>query len=777
MALDDVAVVGMGVVAPGVDGPHDLWELLLDGAPVFGRDEDRCPAASFGAEHLDPPAEDTSDHLVAGWIGAPPGTAPGPAHVEEWLRRAARQALRGPVLPEGGRFLTVTGFICEGDQRLDEALVVEQARDLLAVAGLPGDTVAARYPYAGSLDERLPYRCAQRALSGLLPGTVTHLGVDTACSSALYAIELGARAVRSGSCDVALCGGVYAITPRYQVLFSAMKGLSPTARLRALGPGADGTLFSDAAAVVALKRHDLALADGDHVFGVLRGIGLSSNGRGKAANASDPRWQRAAVERALGAAGCSISDVDWAVAHATGTAAGDRAELDALERCVAESAHPEGPGLRVTANKHLVGHTGPAAGALSLQHALLGLEHDLIPGLRGDSLYPEPPGGTGERAVDRPPSRKGLVIPADHLAWPAEPGHRRTAAVLAFGFGGTNACLLVSDPPPAPRADKTTRATARGTASTGAPVAVTRWATVLPDQPGAAVVNAWLAGLSHQPPPARFGPDRPVPITLALPGPARRAADLSQVLTAACAEALVGDVPRDVLDETALVLAMPGPTRASVEHALRCYSRDLVVNGARTPSPPTDALRALVADVRERTAPTSAFSVTGMMANVSAGRASNHIDSHGPNVRVECGLDSALAALHVAHGYVADGVAPAALVIGIPAAAGTPVARALGAPVGSADGAFGIALMRPDVAREQGREVLALLGAPEGPGTASPDPGDEPLPAPYVMAQERYPGCAAILTLLQSLVLGTSRSLTRLEDSPLPALHVHTPRR
>lgn len=112
MALDDVAVVGMGVVAPGVDGPDDLWKLLLDGAPVFRLDENRCSAASFGAEQLGPSAEDTSCHVVAGWIeDEPEAAASGPAHVEEWLRRAARQALRGLVLPEGGRFLTVTGLI------------------------------------------------------------------------------------------------------------------------------------------------------------------------------------------------------------------------------------------------------------------------------------------------------------------------------------------------------------------------------------------------------------------------------------------------------------------------------------------------------------------------------------------------------------------------------------------------------------------------------------------------------------------------------------------
>lgn len=782
MAPDDVAVVGMGIVAPGVDGPDDLWKLLLDGAPVFRRDENRCPAASFGAEHLGPSAEDTSCHLVAGWIEDRPGdAAPGPAHVEEWLRRAGRQALRGTVLPEGGRFLTVTGFICEGDQRLDEALVVEQARGRLAAAGLPGDTITSRYPHAGSVGERLPYRCARRALSGLLPGTVTHLSVDTACSSALYAIELGARSVRSGFCDVALCGGVYATTPRYQVLFSAMGGLSPTARLRALGPGADGTLFSDAASMVALKRHDRALADGDRVLGVLRGFGLSSNGKGKAANASDPRWQRAAVERALRAAGCSISDVDWAVAHATGTAAGDRAELDALERCVAESAHSWGPGLRVTANKHLVGHTGSAAGAISLQHALLGLEHHLIPGLRGDSPRPDPPGGTGERAVGGPPTRKGLAIPANHLAWPAERDRTRTAAVLSFGFGGTNACLLVSEPPPASNAGRATRATSRavsrGTPLTRTPVAVTRWTAVLPGRPGAAAVNAWLAGLSHQPPPARFDPDHPVPVTLALPGPARRSADLSQSLSAACAETLVAGMSRDVLDETAVVLAMPGPTRASIEHVLRCYLRDLAGGGDRPPPLPADALRALVADVRERTAPTSPFSVTGLMANVSAGRASSHIDSHGPNLRVECGLDSALAALHLAYGYLVDGVAPAALVIAVPAAAGSPVARALDAPAGGADGAFGVTLVRSDIARGEGCEVVGLLGAPEGPVTASPDPWEASFPVPHVVAQERYPGCAAILTLLQGLVLGTNRSLARVEDTSLPALHIRTPGR
>ncbi|MFF3557943.1 beta-ketoacyl synthase N-terminal-like domain-containing protein [Streptomyces tsukubensis] len=122
--------------------------------------------------------------------------------------------------------------------------------------------------------------------------------VDAACSSSLYAIGPGVTSLLAGACDIAYCGGVSGVTPRYNVTFSELHGLSPSGDVRAFDDDADGTLFSDGAGVVALKRLDQAVEDGDPVFGVLVGFGGSSDGRETAIYAPNPVGQRRCPNRA-----------------------------------------------------------------------------------------------------------------------------------------------------------------------------------------------------------------------------------------------------------------------------------------------------------------------------------------------------------------------------------------------------------------------------------------------------------------------------------------------
>ncbi|MEK8142921.1 hypothetical protein NKH18_14435 [Streptomyces sp. M10(2022)] len=134
-------------------------------------------------------------------------------------------------------------------------------------------------------------------------------------------------------------------------------------------------IFADGAALVVLKRLSKAQEDGDEVFGVLRAFGSSSDGKGKAIYAPNSAGQSLAVRRALENGDVDGDEVDWINAHATGTPAGDLAEFSTLREHFG-TARP----TAVTSNKSLIGHTGWAAGVVSLIENLKGLEKETIPG-------------------------------------------------------------------------------------------------------------------------------------------------------------------------------------------------------------------------------------------------------------------------------------------------------------------------------------------------------------------------------------------------------------
>ncbi|WP_338118509.1 polyketide synthase, partial [Streptomyces coryli] len=434
---DEIVVVGMGLAVPGANGPEEFWHLLRDREPQFSE-----PGARMDIDTLwsaDPAAPDKTYTRTSGFIHdfAPhprlraeldSGDWDCPELSGRWLRHSVLQALDGVRHGPELRAFAAVGMTADGGHAAEHGLLRRGARLLSGGSGDgDGDPLAGLYPGGGpDTDATAPYRVVRRALAGVVEPVETVV-VDTACSSSLYSFDFGMRALREGRADLAVCGGTYAVNAQTMVLFSKLDGLSTGGRVRSLDSGADGVLFSDGAAVVALKTYARACADGDPVLGFLRGFGGSSDGRGKAVYAPNPAGQRIALERAWAAAGVRAEEIDWVVAHATGTAAGDRAEIEAL--CAAA------PGKRwtLTSNKSLIGHTGWAAGAVNVIHALLALRYEAIPG----------------QLLDAGPVSDAVDVPRRTVVWRAgtESGCRRVAAVSAMGFGGTNAHLVVSDRP------------------------------------------------------------------------------------------------------------------------------------------------------------------------------------------------------------------------------------------------------------------------------------------------------------------------------------------
>jgi NAD(P)-dependent dehydrogenase (short-subunit alcohol dehydrogenase family)/3-oxoacyl-(acyl-carrier-protein) synthase len=750
-----VAIVGMGAVVPDASGPAELWSLLCEDKPVFSLDRARFDPEVFGVR--DDVCEDKSRVGFAGYLA---GRQPDPQLRREladgflstadetvaWIRQAARQALSSCSTGCNDRHHVYIGLAPEGSLQLEESLVIDGVMRRLSEVAAHSEALrcalSQAYPRAGAVRGALSYQLAREAFRGLLPSNPGVVVVDAACASGLYAIDLGAQAILSGQCTVALCGGAFAVSPRYQVLFDALHGLSPTAQVRAFDDAADGTLFSDGAALLALKRYDRAIADNDPVLGLIKGFGASSNGRGKAINASDVSGQRRAVDRAFGACGLQPADVDWVVAHATGTSAGDRAELQTL----AESVPPETT-WSVTSNKSLLGHTGPAAGAVSVVHALLGLAHSQIPAQRG---YSTPPAAASCGCLD---------IPVAHKPWQHSVQRPRTAAVAGYGFGGANGFLLIEEPHPHGSGPLPPRREGQ--------LVLVGWRARLPHDPDHASVVGWLAGGEASWPLTFSDHDVVDAARYRLPARAMRTIDRSHLIAMQCADDLVAELGgafEPLRERAAVVLAMIGPTSANIDNALRCHLDSLgraIDDTAVAAQFDAQALGRFVRQVRLDVPATNEDSLSGMMSNVAAGRVASHLDLHGPNARIEAGLDSVLAALHVSRHYLQSGSADAVLLMAINATSNTAVADAVHgdgqAATPIAQGAFGFALTLESVADERGLPILARFE------TVSPSPA--PCTA-AVGGDRRWLGATGAEELARAVVRGHPYELGARETGP-----------
>ncbi|WP_050374793.1 SDR family oxidoreductase [Streptomyces acidiscabies] len=732
---DPIVVTGIGLLLPGAESPARFWELLGEGTPQFTDQSRRYPMEHFLSP--DPATADSTYTAVSGIIDHPrlhprAQDIAGATPVERWIRHTVAQALDGRTPTASDRMSLYVGGWADGTREMEEGALRELLSREAADAGLEPGAVAELLSAAlpGAVPEPGafgPAGLVRRALRGLVPDRAGCLNVDAACSSGLYAVDLAARSLRSGDTDVALALGLSMCTIRYQVLFSKLTGLSRTGEVRAFDEKADGTLFSDAVAAVVLRRRSDAERDGDTVLAFLDGFGASSDGRGKALHAPRAEGQRLAIRRAYADGG--PHGVRWVVGHGTGTPLGDSTELDVLSGEFASGVH-------CTGNKSLFGHGAWTSGLVSVIHAVLGLRHGTIP---AQARYDGPRGGT----VD---------IPTRPV--PFSPGAVRRVGVSAFGFGGTNAHLILSDRPGTPTAPS----------ASPSPLVLVGWSALLPDSSDSASALAALHSGDHPP---TFGAAYPPPpfSTVRLPPPSVRAVDRTQLMALQLMERLGTDHGRfweDVADRTCVIAAHSGPTRLSQELSVRCFASALD-SAAGTTSRTARWWRTYRTELSARVAEVGPDSLPGILPNVVAGRIAGRHDLHGPALAVDTGRTSGRDAYAVAARYLRDGDCDLALLV---AAHGNTL-PASGALFGVADdavreGAFLLALATAEQAAERGWPVLAEL--PDVLPATPPDPN------------RCFGGADDIVVLLRRLALqkqpvGERPQLMRFEVTADPVRH------
>ncbi|MFE6775902.1 SDR family NAD(P)-dependent oxidoreductase [Streptomyces sp. NPDC057676] len=266
--------------------------------------------------------------------------------------------------------------------------------------------------------------------------------VDTMCSSSLVAIHQACAAIRGGECELALAGGVNVMSHPAKYLQLGQGGfLSSDGRCRAFGEGGDGYVPGEGVGAVLLKPLDQALADGDHVYAVIKGSAVNAGGRTSGYSVPNPHAQAEVISEALAHADVDPRSISYVEAHGTGTSLGDPIEITGLTKAYRKATQDQ-RFCAIGSVKSNIGHLESAAGIAALTKVILQLRHrQLVPSLHATPLNP---------LIDF--AETPFTVQRDLADWqaPTTPDGRelpRRAGVSAFGAGGTNAHLVIEEAP------------------------------------------------------------------------------------------------------------------------------------------------------------------------------------------------------------------------------------------------------------------------------------------------------------------------------------------
>ena len=302
-------------------------------------------------------------------------------------------------------------------------------RSLAERAGVPDEGTEPTEPL-NSYVAGLPAGVLARAL-GLGGGTFT---LDAACASSLYALKLASDELLAGRADAMITGGLSRPDPLYtQMGFSQLRALAAGGKPRPFDAQGDGLIVGEGAGMFVLKRLSDALAQGDSVYGVIAGVGLSNDVDGGLL-APSSEGQLRAMRVAYQRAGWDPRAVDLIECHATGTPVGDAVEFASLRTLWGESGWAPG-GCVIGSVKSNIGHALTAAGSAGLLKVLLALRHRTLPPTANFEA-PAP-------ALDY--DRGPFHVLTEPIPWEATEGRPRRAAVSGFGFGGINAHVLIEE--------------------------------------------------------------------------------------------------------------------------------------------------------------------------------------------------------------------------------------------------------------------------------------------------------------------------------------------
>ncbi|GAB2809015.1 non-ribosomal peptide synthetase/type I polyketide synthase [Streptomyces daliensis] len=432
---EKIAIIGIGCRLPGGACDHrSFWRNLVDGKDcITPTPPSRYDVATLGSRHKAKPGR-----LVGGRGGYIEGFD---EFDPSFFGISGREA--DHMDPQQRKLLEVSWEALEDGGQIPAELAGREVGVYIGAFTLDYKIVQ----FSDLSFESLAAHTATGTMMTMVSNRLSHcfdfrgpsVSLDTACSSSLVAVHFATQSLLRGETELALAGGTLLhIAPQYTIAETKGGFLSPQGRSRTFDAAADGYVRAEGVAVVVLKRLSDALRDGDPVHAVVIGSGVNQDGRTNGITVPNPEAQVSLIERVCTEAGIAPGSLQYVEAHGTSTPVGDPVEANALAKALAIGRRP-GDKCYVGSVKTNIGHTESASGLAGLIKTALALKHRVIPPhINLERLNP---------AID--PATLPYDIPAEPTRWPAHEGPAR-AGVNSFGFGGTNAHVLLEAAPEVP---------------------------------------------------------------------------------------------------------------------------------------------------------------------------------------------------------------------------------------------------------------------------------------------------------------------------------------
>ena len=434
--VEPVAIVGMACRFPGAPDIPSFWNLLesggnavLDGVPESG--PNRLEELFKDARNLQTACRycayvDDIDQFDAGFFRISPVEAELLDPQQRMMLETSWRALEDAGMDPDRLRESLTGVYTGISNDEYRMLVVDSER--------PGEAAASLYALSGT---------NLNGTSGRVSFVLGFMGpakaVDAACASSLVSVHDAVADLQQGKADLAIAGGVQAIlNSRIFELRADSMMLSPDGQCKAFDASANGYVRGEGCGVVVLKRLREAEADGDRIWGVIRGAAVNHGGASVGLTVPHEPALEKVIEAALSQAGVSASEVDYLEAHGTGTSVGDPIEINAVARVYGKDRKPDRP-LLVGSVKTNVGHLESAAGIAGLIKAVLVMQRGVIP---KHLHFNDPNPSLDWNALP-------LQVTSSMMELPARDGRPRLAGVNSFGISGTNAHIVVEEYPTA----------------------------------------------------------------------------------------------------------------------------------------------------------------------------------------------------------------------------------------------------------------------------------------------------------------------------------------
>ena len=425
--MEPIAVIGIGCRFPQAPHPKAFWQLLRDGkeaiAPI---PQDRWQVSAFYDPDPETPGKmnvacggflDNIDGFDADFFGMSAEEAEHTDPQQRLFLEVAWEALENAGIAPVSLAKTQTG-VFTGLCTIDYHRLLYKNYDRLSSYSGTGTTMS----------------ITANRLSYLLDLQGPSMAIDAACSSSLVTVHLACQSLRSGESNLCLAGGINLIlSPDSTISSAKTRLLSVAGKCKSFDAEADGYARGEGCGVVVLKRLTDALAHNDNILAVIRGSAVNHNGLSNSLSAPNGIAQQAVIRQALKNAGVKPAAVGYIDAHAVGTGIGDAIEFKALQAVYGEGRQPNLP-CGVGSVKTNIGHLEAAAGISALIKVILALKHEAIPAhLHLNQLNPYIS------------LQDGFYIPTQLQPWSRE--NARLAGISAFGFGGTNAHVILEEAP------------------------------------------------------------------------------------------------------------------------------------------------------------------------------------------------------------------------------------------------------------------------------------------------------------------------------------------